>query len=386
MNAAVTRKFEQAYTTVILEQPFLTTMLMRLIRIEDPTAPTMWTDGKRLGYNPEFVQSLTQEELIGVLAHEVIHVAALHPFRRQDRQPAGWNLATDAVVNQIVGEMGLTLPKGGVKPVADKSAEELYYPLQEIKMMGAGGAGGSPGQPNNDPGGFGEVRDPTNDDGSAMSRAEQEAAEMETKVNVQQSLNAAKKAGKLPASLARMIDEMMEPRVPWKEILSRFLDQHVKSDYSWTHPNRAYLNMGIVYPSLKQPAYGQVVVGVDTSGSMDYEMLKGACSEVLGCLNTYAARGQSPELTVIWCDTQPHEQVVEDSDELRPVGGGGTAFSPVFRHVEAQGYEPRVIIYITDGYSEDFGPAPDVPVLWILTAPNRSFKPPFGEIAWVMDE
>jgi predicted metal-dependent peptidase len=365
---------DRAYVVLVCAHPFFATILLRLKRVEDTTAPTMWTDGKSLGYNPDFVLKLSRDELVGVLAHEVLHVAGLHPFRRGARKPRAWNIACDAVVNHIVQESSLKLPSGCIPAVAGKSAEECYVDSPED------GKGG------NDPGGCGEVRDPTNGNGDAMTEAELDQATQEAKVLVQQAVNAAKRAGKFPAGLKRFADEAMEPRVPWREILARFIDGQAKNDYSWGRPNRRYLSAGILLPSLWSPGYGKIMFGCDTSGSIDQGQLKEICSEVLGCLELYTERGESPELTVAWFDHAVYPQTVNDADELEPKGGGGTSFAVVFDYMREAGEQPKAVVMVTDGYCSDFGEAPECPVLWVLTQQNRGFVPPFGELACVLND
>ena len=380
MNRNTEVKLAQAYTNIICNMPFFASILLRLERREDTTAPTMWTDGKNLGINPAFVDTLTLDELIGVLCHEVLHVTNLHPWRRGSRKPMAWNIACDKAVNQIVKDAGLVLPKDCIPPVPNKASEELYNEADE-----SGGAGGKWIQQNT-PGGAGEVRDPTNPDGSALSETERELQETEAKVTIQQAVNAAKRAGKLPAGLERLVSEMMEPKVPWREILARFVDGSAREDYCWSRPNPRYMSRGLILPSLYSPGYGLILMACDTSGSIDHGTLKEICSEVLGCLAMYQEKGQDPELDVLWCDTQVHAQKITDADELRPKGGGGTSFAPVFKYVDKHGLDPRAIIYVTDGYCDDFGEQPACPTLWVLTQKNREFKPPFGEIACVLNK
>lgn len=380
MNKTIQLKIDQAIVSLICNQPFIATILLRLVRVEDPFAPTMWTDGRRLGYNPDFVDKLRRDELIGVLAHEVFHVAGLHPWRRGTREPFPWNVAADMCVNQICEDCNLTLPNGCIPPVPNKSAEELYSTLPPMpKASGGDGQG-------NDPGGCGEVRDPTNEQGQKLSDAELEQQMDDAKVLVQQAANAAKKAGKFPAGLNRYVDEALEPKVPWREILARFMSGAYKNDYSWSRPNRRYISSGILFPALRSPGYGKVVFGCDTSGSIDQKQLQEICSEVIGCMQEYETRGQSPELTVVWFDTRAYVQTVTDASELQPQGGGGTDFSVVFDWVNTQCEDPpQAVILVTDGYCNSFGDQPACKVLYVLTQQNREFAPPWGEIACVLN-
>ena len=372
-------KLARAYTMLVCNHPFFATILLRLRKVNDPTCKTMWTDGKRLGYSPKFVESLPLDEVVGVLCHEVGHVASLHPWRRMRRKPKPWNIACDAVVNHWVTAAGLKLPANCIPPIADKCAEEIYMDLP--------GDDGSDGDGEGDfAGAVGEVRDATNEDGSEMDNVQREIAEGQAKVMVQQAYNAAKAAGKLPAGMERWVKDTLEPKVPWREILARFIDGQSRNDYSWLRPNRRYVMSGMMFPSLYSPGYGEVIMACDTSGSIDQETLREIASEVLGCLNVYAERGQNPALTVLWCDTAVTPQVIEDADELVPVGGGGPSFAPVFAHIREEDLTPKAVIYATDGECSDFGEEPACPALWILTRPNSSFEPPFGELVCTLNE
>lgn len=366
-------QLSQAYVNLICNHPFFASVLLRLRRLPDPTCPTAWTDGRTLGYNPAFIARLTLPETIGVLAHEVCHVAALHPWRMQRRKRFPWNIACDHVVNHLVLEAGLKLPQGHVPPVGGKSAEELYVDQPDD---GSGGDGD----------GCGAVREATAADGQSLTDAERELQEAETKIMVRQALNAAKRQGKLPAGLARLVEDVLEPKVPWREILARFIGANARHDYSWLQPNRRYTGGGILFPSLSTPSYGRVVMACDTSGSIDQAMLRDICSEVLGCLDVYQERGEAAELTVLWCDAQVYAQTVMDAADLNPQGGGGTSFAPVFDWLYAEGDTPAAVIYVTDGICNDFGRAPECPVLWILTQRNDAFAPPFGTITHVLHE
>lgn len=429
-HRAAALRIAQAQASLITTHPFFAILLFRLDRVADPSAETMWTDGTRLGYNPGYVLGLALDHLVGVLAHEVAHVAGLHPWRQGTRDGTAWNVACDHVANAVVQSAGLALPPGCVPAIPDRCAEELYVaPPPAAKSpqanAGDGGAatppqartdsasappsskpgsgpaappqpGSSPAPPSPDPAGSapagnppmscGEIRPPTNPDGSALSQAERTRQMEEVRIAVRQALTAARRAGDVPAGIERLAAEALEPQVPWKEVLARFVDeQAARHDYSWTRPNRRLLPSGIILPSLWSPAYGNIVMGCDTSGSIAEEELREVCGEVLGALEAYQERGQEPSLTVAWFDVAVYPQVVESPDELKPQGGGGTYFNVVFDWVKEQEEQPRGVVMVTDGHSSRFGDDPGVPVLWVLTAPHRRFKPPFGEVAFTLN-
>jgi predicted metal-dependent peptidase len=231
----------------------------------------------------------------------------------------------------------------------------------------------------------GEVRPPTTPDGTAPSQAQRTKQEESIRIAVQQALTAARRAGNVPAGIERLAAETLEQQIPWREVLARFIDDQSRHDYSWMRPNRRHLSSGILLPSLWSPAYGQIVMGCDTSGSVSEQQLREICSEVIGALEAYEERGQAPTLCVAWFDAKVYPQTVESADDLEPHGGGGTRFSVVFDWVADQEEQPRGVVMVTDGHSSDFGTDPGLPVLWVLTAPHRRFRPPFGEVAFTLN-
>jgi predicted metal-dependent peptidase len=408
-HRAAELRIVQAQTTPITLQPFYAIMLFRLDKVADPSAETLWTDGTRLGYNPAYVLSLPRDRLVGVLAHEVVHVASLHPYRQGTRENRPWNVACDHVANAVVEDSGLVLPDGALPAVRDKCPEELYVAPPPGGAPGAGsdgspgsGSGAPPGGtaapgtsstgPAPDPSGgdsegvsCGEVRPPTNPDGTALSQAERTRQMEQIRITVQQALTAARRAGSVPTGIERLVAETLEPQIPWREVLARFIDDQARHDYSWMRPNRRHVGNGILLPSLWSPAYGRIVMGCDTSGSVSKQQLRDICSEVIGALEAYEERGQTPTLTLAWFDAKVYPQTVESAEELEPHGGGGTRFSVVFDWVTDLEEQPRGVVMVTDGHSSDFGTDPGLPVLWILTAPHRRFLPPFGEVAFTLN-
>ena len=407
-------KITKARAGLILDAPFFGSLALRIKLQEDPACKTAWIDGKSMGYNPAFIESLTLEETKAVLAHEVMHVAACHHTRRQDRDPAKWNTAADAAINQALTDAGFRLPTGHI-PGENDSAEAIYSrmpdpPTQDNAQQGEGDGGsgqgspspgnqdpgdedqdgdqGSPGdgdqdQPDNnpDPGGCGEVRDYPGDGDGPATPAEMAQAEAEAKVATAQAAQMAKAQGKLPGSLARMVEEILEPRADWREILSRFIEQSAKNDYSWSHPNRRYIHAGLYLPGLHSQEIGAIAIAVDTSSSVSARDLAGFAAEISGILDAYDTRAQ-----VIYCDTE-----IERTEEftkqdlpliLNPTGGGGTDFRPPFTWIEENADQtPACLVYLTDGECSRYpDQTPDYPVLWALTQSNSRFSPPFGEV------
>lgn len=372
-NAAAETKVARAYTRLIAVHPFFATLLLRLRRVEDPSCEQMWTDGQTVGYNPDWIESLSHSEVVGALARIAIHNAGLHPWRRGGRDKEKWNAACEMVANYLVENAEMTLPPNALPGAGDLSPEEVYAQLPDNPGR-SGGKGGKVAS---------WVRDPE----GSESDHEQQMNEM--RIAVQQAIHAARQAGRLPSGLERWAEEVSEPIVPWTDILARFLDRIVHQDYNFMIPNRRYMGTGFMLPSLNNPSFGRVALGCDASGSIDMQQLCDICSEVLGLMDTYMSAGDTPELTICWFDTDVYPQTISDPSELNPVGGGGTSFSVVFdwfkKHPEAT-ENVRAIVMVTDGHCTDFGEEPDLPVLWILTEKNPWFKPPFGEVVYVISE
>lgn len=379
----------RARSALVFDQPFYAAILFRIPLVEDSSCPTMWTDGTQIGYNPDTVATWTDEETKGVLVHEVEHIAHLHPLRRDWRDPKDWNKACDKVVNySVVDQAGFTLPAGAIKGVPGVAAEEAYQEDQDQSQGGqqgqqGGGQGPGAGPPQPDP--AGEIRDPTDDVGAELSEGAKRQMEEDTKVMVQQAIAAAERAGNMPAGLAQKLKELYKSRVPWREILARFLDEQNEDDYSYVRPNRRFVDSEFIMPDLWSEDFGRVVLAADTSGSM-LSVLEKVAGELVGGLRLYADQGTTVAIDVLWCDTEVvHEQLL-DGDPIVPKGGGGTEYGPVFDHMVKHLPDARAVVYVTDGDCSDFGQAPGCPVLWILTKQKASFKPPFGELTYVLPE
>ena len=134
-------RMTKARNKLIMDYPWFGSLAMRLNVSEAEggqynghPVPTMSTNGQVIVYNPKFVETLTESEVVGVMAHEVLHCALLHPFRRGAREAKKWNVACDYAINQICADSGLSLPKNAIQPnpaYAGMSADQIYSILPE---------------------------------------------------------------------------------------------------------------------------------------------------------------------------------------------------------------------------------------------------------------
>ena len=374
MNKA-REQLAKARAGLILDQPFFGSLALRLDLVEDPiNNPTACTNGKHIRYNPEFIERLSLEETKGMLCHEIMHCANQHHVRRDDREMRRWNVAGDYVINPLITGCGMALPAGALidSQFYDMSVEEAYPKLPESEEDdGKGGAG-------NDPGGCGGVEDFPGNGGVQASEDQKEQTAQEWKVAVAQAAQQAKAMGELPGALERIVEEMLEPVLDWRELLRRFVDTTAKNDYSWFPPNRRHIHNGLILPSLRSQELKNVTMAMDTSGSITDEDLQAFEAEVRAIIQDYRANTK-----VIYCDAKVQSVEEFDADtpvELHPKGGGGTDFRPPFEHIEEAGEYPVCMIYQTDGWCDSFPEEPPYPVLWVLTRRNENFIPPFGEV------
>jgi len=395
-NATVVSRFTKAAVQIITTHPFWASFVLPLVRVPTRSVDTTRTDGKYLYYNPDFILKLSKPELMFTMLHEAAHVFLGHHLRARGKDPKLWNRATDYVVNDLLVDMGFQKPKE--YPLEhdprfkwkDMAAEHVYNILFQENQDDDNKDGNDPGGdgPVGDDG-IGGVEQMTKPDGDPMTDTEVSHEESELDIRRRQAASQAKRQGKLPGGLEEVIEEMGTQVADWREILSRFMGERVKNDYSWMRPNKKKLaSLDVYLPSMDGETFSPVAFAIDTSGSVSYEELKQAVGEVLYALETYEEEGvDAVTLPVIYCDAQVNRVEFLESDSIpKPKGGGGTRFSPVMDWIRRNGpeHEIEALIYQTDGCCSDFGEDPGVPVLWILAGEYcvdpKHFKPPFGEV------
>ncbi len=409
-------RLTRARILLLLDQPFWGTLALRMPLEEDPEVETLATNGVRVRYNPEFIDTLSDPEVQAVLAHEVAHVAHGHCWRKGNREHEAWNEAADYAINSVLTQAGFHLPKGALlDPALTGSAEAIYEKrtrqnaqqgAQPTCATGSGQGRGQkptqgqelgkketpgtrtqdgaknpagPEQPSGsgsdkgfevpDPGRCGAVEDPPSEGCTADLEAE-------WKVAVVQAAMAAGSQGFIPGDLRRMIDEIVNPKVPWTTILRDFVERSARNDYNWSRPNRRYIQQGFMLPSLISEELPEVVIAIDTSGSIRQADLDQFSAEVSAVLSAYETT-----IRLVWCDARVHKtETLTRADlplNLKPCGGGGTDFRPVFNWVEQEGLTPACLIYLTDMYGTFPQWEPDYPVLWVRTTEVKA--PPWGE-------
>lgn len=361
-------KLAKAKTSLILEHPFVGTVALNMPFEFDEKIPTAATNGKRIKFNPEFVSELTDEEVKFLVAHECFHPMLEHNFRRGQRKPRKWNMAADYVINKLLTDERIgRMPKCGllddnIYKAGDGTSEGIYNIL--------------PDQPD-DGGGFGGDGDPLDDcedaEGSPAEQAQQQA---EWKVKVAQAAQSAKMMGKMSANMQRFVDEMLQPRVDWRDVLQRFLVRCKNDQRSFARFNRRFLAQNMYLPTVSGEAMGEVVFAVDCSGSIDQKTINQFAAEVR-CVKEDMLPSR---IHVLYFDSEvSHVESygADDALDIKPHGGGGTDFAPVFAKIAELNIEPVAIVFLTDLCCDSFGQQPDAPVLWVSTDEGTA---PFGEV------
>lgn len=371
------KTLHKAKTDLIIKHPFFASILFSMPIIEDTNVKTLATNGEEVRYNPEFIKTLSMSETVFVLAHEVMHCVFHHMTRRGTRNPNRWNIAADYIINDVLSQDKVgTMPQGclynpQLVQQGNGVTEQVYALLPE-ETENKSGDGSEHGQ--------GGSLDQCLDAGK--DEAEQSQKEAEMKPRIIQAANAAKMQGKLSAGLSRLVSEMVKPRVDWREVLRRFISEKAKVDLSFARPKRRWLAEDIYLPSKTGERMGNLVVAVDCSGSINEKVLNAFAAEIRAIVqDTLPA-----ETHVVYFDSQVvnHEVFTgEDTVKLTPCGGGGTAFSPVFKYVESKDINPVACVFLTDLCCDDFGDSPDYPVLWVSTHDGDA---PFGEILRIKGE
>jgi hypothetical protein len=264
-------------------------------------------------------------------------------------------------------DQGKDEPKGGQKDEPGQDQDDQDQPSQSKPDFSKPGL----------------VLDAINEDGSALSETDRREAEADMQVKIIQAATIAAKAGQDAAGFERLVEDAKNPREDWVEVLRRFIQQNVQTpaDPTWSKLNRRAFALGTMLPGRNKEDAGNLLIAIDTSGSMDALLVGKSIAELKAILEDT----DYETVTVMACDAWVHWHATFAKGEdpvIRVPGGGGTAFSPVWRKAEELGLNPKACVYFTDLDCSDFGKEPDYPVLWAQWG-SYPTKPPFGEIVKV---
>jgi predicted metal-dependent peptidase len=423
---SIETKLSAARTRLILDRPFLGALVLRLPMVDaSGWCKTTATDAKSFFYNREYIDSLSLDQTQFMLAHDALHCALLHFARRQHREKHRWDVACDFAVNPLLISDGLNPPPDilYLKEYEGMTAEEIYPlidentdqdPLdqhlydqdsnaddddsqagdsgldekdiqkqqQQDKQNAEQNEGSSSGTQESDKGSGAKTEAEQNTGkGDAPPPPLKEGEKEDLAVQWQQRMagaaQTAMQAGKLGGGMARMVDHLLQPQLPWRMLLARYMTAVARDDYSFTRPSSRREEGGAIYPSLRSTQINLTVI-IDTSGSIVDDEMSSFVSEINAIKGQMRAR-----VTLHACDAKMAEngpwlfEAWEDMsipDDLQ--GGGGTDFCPAIDWVNCCDQQPDLLVYFTDAQGSFPEVEPAYPVIWLVKGKSPV---PFGQ-------
>ena len=360
-------KIRQAKSKLMLENPYFGTLVTSLELRVNKHIINSRNLGDIFEYNDEYLEVLTIAETTTLLANAAMHQALFHTERGKDKVASVWHLASDYAVNDLLVNNGFMLP-----PMANYASRfEMLYAEQIYVIL------------------LGELDLKENDDEQEEERQRQKEETEIVEQDIPQELLAQEeyellleqlnikleKHGDLPKGIERFVDFKKEATISWRDELYRYVNTHAKSDYRLFPPSKKHLYRGIALPSIYAEEL-KIVVAIDTSASIDDELLKLFLAELYEIMQVFTHY----VIELIECDAKIQNiQRLTPMEELNPTlkGGGGTSFIPVFDYVENMNEDFKFLIYFTDGKGEFPKYEPLIDTLWVM---NTIEEVPFGEI------
>lgn len=351
---------------------FISVLAMRLTvaiqKEKDGPIAQSATDGMTFVVNPWWFDGLSTAEQAGCIAQAAFHNAMYHSTRRGARDLETWNRAADLAINQMIRDCGIPMPKdwilagqGDYKSFPLGMNAEDYYDLLEQGDPGAGKGDLPCGCLDAPQGKAGEVEQAWNE---AVHLA-QDAAN--------------KCPGSMGPAMQRFIRMASTPKVDWRSVLREFLTRTRNDDYTWSRVSRRHVHQGIYLPGMESDKLGEIVIAIDTSGSVDDKTLAIFGAEVNSVLSAF-----NVHVKIVYCDDAIRHVDEWDSTDgeikLQFNGGGGTHHGPVFDWVQEHAEEAIAVICLTDLFTQFPQYTPEKPVLWCVYGNLKPETPPFGEL------
>jgi predicted metal-dependent peptidase len=380
---------------LLLNHAFFGNLATRLKLINsDDWCSTAATDGRNFYYNSKFIMMLKTKEVEFLVAHEILHVVYDHMGRRESRDHQLFNIANDYAVNadlkkHRIGEFITTVPCLYDQKYEGMTSEEIYDELMKnAKQVSLDqlvdqmiddhleGEGESDGDEDGDDAKNKSKR-------PKMSEEERERLRQEIKQAV---INAASssEAGSIPKGVERLIKDMTNPVMPWRDLIQINLTSAIRTDFSWMRPSRRSWHMDAIMPGMTPGQEIDVVVAIDMSGSISDKQAQAFLAEVGGMMESF----DGYRVHVFCFDTEIYNpqnfnsENMETIETYQPQGGGGTDFTAIFRHLVEQENVPKRLIVFTDGLPfGSWGTEDYCDTLWIIHG-SKDIVPPWGTYAY----
>jgi predicted metal-dependent peptidase len=379
---------------LLLKASFFGNLATRLKLVNaDEWCGTAATDGRNFYYNTRFIEMLKPKEVEFLFGHEVLHCVYDHMGRKGDRDHQLWNIANDYCVNadlkkHRVGDFITSVPCLYEEKYEGKSSEEIYDILYEkadkinidslLKKLlddhldGEGDGGGG-----TESSGTGKEPQLTKEEKAAIRDEIKEAV-----LSAAQTCD----ASNIPLGVKRMIQQLTDPKMNWRELLQMQLQSTIKSDYTWMRSGRKGWDMDAVMPGMNNTDMIDIAVAIDMSGSIGDEQGRDFLSEIKGIMETF----DNFKIHVFAFDTETYNpqqynsENLDDIEEYELNGGGGTDFDSIFNYLKSEEIEPKRLVVFTDGYPcGSWGDANYCDTVWIIHG-DKNPNPPFG--SWALYE
>jgi predicted metal-dependent peptidase len=397
-DAKVIEKMITARIGLLINAPFFGNLATRLVLTNaDSWLSTAATDGRKFYYNSEFVNKLTVKQTEFLFGHEVLHCVYQHMDRRGDRDPQLHNIACDYVVNadlldQRIGEKITVVPILYDAKYKGMSSEEVYDLLYENaekidiskllqqmldEHLDGEGDGEGEGDGNGDKEGNG---------GGRPKLTEEEKRQIRDEIR-EAVLSAAQTsgAGNLPAGVKRLIGDMTEPKMNWRELIQQQILSTIKNDYTWMKPSRKSWHLDAILPGQKFDDMIDICIAVDLSGSISTNQCKDFFAEIYGIMQLF---NSGFKITVMTFDTAVYGEATFTQDNMddllnyEPQGGGGTDFDCVYDYLKERDIEPKKLIWFSDGFPcGSWGDENYCDTLWVLHG-TTTIEAPYGVTAY----
>lgn len=403
-NKELISRLQRIKGEILIKYPFFGYLIMHTNLKLEP-CNTAYTDVRNICFDPDFASRLSDKELEFTFLHEVLHIVLNHCIRANGHIRDIYNVAADIVVNSIIMEVfkvdefsldGVALmhrDKSG-KEGRELGVEEIYAELikqvekqllmsDDLKQL------------------IQELLGACMDDHSSWSDIENpELLQKEWEKLLEKAIDYAKKHDSpfdsdegdiFESELIRnlLVEADYQSRVDWQGALRDFIQKVNDSfDYSFLPPDRRLLAHNLILPDFNESiseVINNIWFVIDTSASMSDEQISQLFEEIKCCVSGLGHLGGK----LSFFDVKLTEPVdfcrVDDLKDIKPVGGGGTDFSCIFRGLDTHmqdGY-PTAIVVMTDGEASfnDENLAKGIPVLWALT--NKKVIPPWGNVLYI---
>ena len=390
-------KLTTARVGLLLKAPFFGNMATRMKLIDaSEWCPTAATDGRNFFYNKDFVEKLSTKKLEFLFGHEIGHCVFDHFGRAGSRDRQLCNIAQDYAINIILKDEKIGDVIDEVKICLDPKYrglawEEIYDSLYEeadkigmdelLEQLGDlldDHINGDTGSDSPEAQGQGNGKDKKGK--PILSKEDKQKIKDEIKEAMIQSAAAAG-AGKTPAAIQRLIKDLTEPKMNWREILRMNIQSLIRNDYSFTRPSRKGWASGVILPGLLNDETIDVAVCIDMSGSIGMDDATVFLTEIKGIMDQYEDYNVK-----IWCfDTEVYNYAEFSADSgdgietYEPKGGGGTEFMVNWDFMKENGIEPKKLIMFTDGYPwGSWGDENYCDTLFVVKG-NTTAESPFGQ-------